>query len=295
MQMPSPPPCRPRGAPRALALPRGAGAVALALALLAGGRVSAYSCVESSWTGVGGRSPAVAGGSDFPVDIQPWALRECQAAPGTCTLVGEGEEVDAEVVASPCTSEEYTTTYQVVRLVPERLLTPGMTYETSCSFGLHFGYIYEDPRPFQIRGSSTPARRPIEVLGVDVDRRFSDGCCSDDVFLEVAIAFEGDAAGFFEEGGSVEVASDEGTYVIASSVGPWALPETRGDLVVTPVSASGERGEPVTIDRRDVGGDVAYVPCSIGPGSKTMALWILVPVVLARVGARRRRAAGGAA
>ena len=271
-------------------------AAALAVGLwLSPGAAKALSCLdESPWSGAAGRSPLIAGGV-IPVDAQPWALRECQAEAGSCALVGgvEGgprESVPAAVSASPCVEDAF----QVVRLAPERLLTAGATYEVECSFALHSGYVWGEAQALSVDAAGQRALPPVEVVAVDVDRRYTDGCCGDDVFLEVAAVFDRGAEEAFAEGGVVEVDVDGEVIVIASRVGPWSIPDHRGDLVLTPVSAAGVRGEPITVRRREIGGDVAYVPCSIGPGPRSLALWTLGPILAAGWSARRRRRGGAA-
>jgi hypothetical protein len=192
-------------------------------------------------------------------------------------------QVDAAVEVTGCDTEvEFSR--GVGRLLPSQDLALGETYYSDCSSG------YEGVGALRVRGGDAPAMSPPEFTELVARRELSDGCC-EDRWLSVRAHLRGDADGFFSEGGIVEIAYSDGRVFVGARVleddDLWDLPDFNDDITFTVVAADGERGEPVTIRKRDLEQDLAYIPCTIGQGGRGgLALWLLLPLLW--IGASRR-------
>ncbi|MCA9663907.1 MAG: hypothetical protein KC486_36615 [Myxococcales bacterium] len=221
----------------------------------------------------------------LPFDAQPWFPQRCDRAP-SCGLYSDPEKtipVDAAVEVAGCDAD-VESSRGVGRLIPSQDLALGETYYSDCSSG------YEGVGALRIRGGDAPAMAPPEFTELVARRELSDGCC-EDRWLSVRARLGGDAAGFFAEGGIVEIAYSDGRLFVGARVleedDLWDLPDFNDDITFTVVAADGERGEPVTIRKRDLEQDLAYVPCTIGQGGRGgLALWLLLPLLW--IGASRR-------
>lgn len=238
-----------------------------------------------------------------PLDAQPWQRVNCYSDTtidfaATCELVpADGAvpiAVDVEYVGTELCAEDSDAAvddsrlYYVRRFVPSAPLIPGRAYEIDCSDGA--------VGTFHVRDTDEPAARPTALELVDTYYRRNDdqGCCGglgDVIELEFA---DMDPT-FLRQGGYIEAVYPSGQVLVF--VRPederFILPPVDGEIALTPVSASGARGETISLDAGEVDGDLVYIPCDIA-GSRASArpgaaLWLLAPILLLAAQTRRRR------
>ena len=95
-------------------------------------------------------------------------------------------------------------------------------------------------------------------------------------------------------GGYIEAVFPGGQHLafIRTEGEHFVLPYTTELIALTPVSASGERGETLVLDGDEVDGDLVYIPCDITGRRPGAALWLLMPLAwIYAMGRRRRRCA----
>jgi hypothetical protein len=238
-----------------------------------------------------------------PLDAQPWERINCFSNtvidPGvTCELVpADGavpipltvEYVGTELCTDdPDAAVDDTYPAYIRRFIPPAPLIPGRDYRIDCSDG--------GPGTFHVRDSDERAAPPtaLELVDTYYQRNDDEGCCGglgDVLQLEFS---EMDPA-YLEEGGYIEAVYPGGqTLAFVRPQGDrFILPPVDGIIALTPVSASGVRGETVALDAGEVDGDLVYIPCDIAShragGRPGAALWLLAPIVLLAAQTRRRR------
>ncbi|HEY0135715.1 MAG TPA: hypothetical protein VGB85_16640 [Nannocystis sp.] len=233
----------------------------------------------------------------LPIDGQPWQFVDCSSEG---VAIGACEFVDAEGLRTPVEVEDVgvelcelrygagvreTASSFIRRFVPPAPLVPG-AYTLECE-GRGSG-------SFEIRETDTPAAPPTPLVFTDTHLTRGDdgGCCGgfgDVVELRVA-----DDLPYLHEGGYVEVKYPNGQHLALTRAedGQFVLPWDQVVIELTPVSASGARGETVVLDLAEVDGDLAYVPCDVAGRRPSAALWLLAPLAwLYTQGRRRRRCA----
>ncbi len=241
-------------------------------------------------------SPLASEGREVSVDAVPWLVESCpyEGTPQLfdCTLVREGETiaVTSEIIggeACGLSRDEAVAdgTSFMRRFVPATLLTPGASYELDCGGNENSFY-----RTLRVRGDETPAASP-ELAGVDARySRDDNGCCGHGDDIEVRVA-DSDAA-FLREGGYLEVAYPNGQVFayVEPEEDRFVIPATRGLVTITPISASGARGEAAEVDGGEIDGDLVYSACSVMARGAPAALYLVLPLLwICGHGARRRR------
>ncbi len=235
------------------------------------------------------------------VDAHPWRVESCYggapAGLSDCVLIDEEAADTIAVEASARGTENCDVPYEdlpdhgalhfIRTFTPAQPLTAGHVYRLDCNDNFE-GTVH-------VRKDDAPAAAPValELTGAYYSRD-GNGCCGWGDSIDFRI---GDLeADYLRDGGYIEATYADGyTYVITAeaSVGDdvLSLPATRGTIALTPVSATGERGETVEIDGGEIDGDLVYMPCTIAARTSPAALWLLVPFVwIAAHGRRRRRA-----
>lgn len=234
-----------------------------------------------------------------PVDASVWELVPC--GPKEPATRPRCEAIDAADARVPVTTTlvgddycqhpredrvEYTHIFYLRHYTPTQPLTPGQTYTLECEDAF--------PGSFTVRDTTTPAAEPtpIEVNRTWLRRGDDGGCCgSTGDVLELYVADR--APAFLAEGGYIEAKYPSGQHLVLgpTSDDHFSLPGAHSDIELTPVSASGVRGETLTIDGDDLYGEAVYIPCDIRGQRPTAALWLLLPLLALRVQTRRRRSA----
>ncbi|HEY0134303.1 MAG TPA: hypothetical protein VGB85_09490, partial [Nannocystis sp.] len=124
-----------------------------------------------------------------------------------------------------------------------------------------------------------------------IEARYSrddNGCCGHGDDIEIDL--EGLDGAYLQEGGYIEATLASGQRFVFDS-DPIVVPAEADHVTLTPVSARGVRGESIEIDVSEIGGDLVYIPCSIGTRTPPAALWLLAPFAwIFAHGQRRRRA-----
>ncbi|MEZ4382429.1 MAG: hypothetical protein R3A79_13925 [Nannocystaceae bacterium] len=262
----------------------------LSLSVSGGADVEACSCSSPH---AGARSPLVSG-ARVPVDAQPWLLVTSCASDPPCGLLTAESGVEVRVPG------ETDCVLTLARIIPEEPLTPGATYISDCNPYASRG---EDSTgradSLSVRGDATPSLPPLTIASASARVERIDSCCGGDAQLTIDVDFaEDDAivAGFFAESGIIEAeyASSGRRFIIpAAPDEPQFWRRDRGtgdvsDLTLTPISASGERGAPLTIDGDSIPVDAAYIACTIGQERSPLLLLVVFAVAW-----RRRRSGTG--
>lgn len=268
-------------------------------------RAAATSCalVEHPWeSGSGGPLDEGWGGPDepeilVPVDAQLWQRVPCgpkePAVTGTCELVDEAETTRVVVATEhvgaqfceDANGERYASRYYIRRFIPPAPLTPGEGYSIQC----------EDPRTFpgsfRVRDSEVAAALApaIELASAFVSRGDDGGCCSEGDRLELRFA-DMDPE-YLREGGYIEAVYPGGQHLVfmRPEGDRFVLPGLYEVIELTPVSASGVRGQTLVLDAGEADGDLVYVPCDVSGRRPVHGLWLLAPLVWVYARARRRR------
>ena len=264
----------------------------------AAGRAAATSCGEPPWDYQIESSLGVYGGGvPVPTDAHPWTIGSCYggppAKPTGCVFLDQTEplEIAAEVEGtdgSACNVDFYSlpgsaSVNIIYTFVPAEPLTPAHVYRVECD-GEPWGEL-------EVRDNDTPAAAPAALEVVDTHySRDNNGCCGsgDDIQIEIANAGEG----YLAEGGYIDVGLSSGQRFAAGRDTVIVVPPAEGIITLTPVSASGVRGETVEVDADEIGGDLVYIPCSIATratGTSPAALWLLAPFAWIFAHGRRRR------
>ncbi len=265
-------------------------------------RATAFSCEEPPW------SQQAWGPLDselllVPVDVHPWRVEACAGGPPeipqNCNFVAiEGKpktlRVAAEVEvsnAAACRLEYYelpgdAPANVIVTFIPAEALSPGTTYRISCDETLD---TYSGWGTVHVRGDSTPAAPPAATQLVDAEyQRGDDGCCEYGDYVEVTL--DGLDAASLGEGGYIDVALASGQrFVTTLESGPIILPGVHDAISLTPVSASGVRGETINIDADMLDGPPVYLPCNVTSRPPPAALWLIAPFAWILVHGQRRR------
>ena len=270
----------------------------LSLAVLGiAARAEATSCAEVTppwYDGYAG--PLYTADQPLPVDGQPWQLVDCSSelvALDACELVDAEaqrtpvvvEQVGAEFCERPSRERVSDTSASFIRrFVPPAPLVAG-TYMIECegrkgALGV-----------FEIRETDSPAApaSPLVFTTTHLSRGDEGGCCTgfgDVVELRVA-----EDPAYLDEGGYVEVKYPGGQHLALTHTedGQFVLPWDQVVVELTPVSASGARGETLVLDLAEVDGDLAFVPCNVGGRPPSAALWLLAPLAWMYAQGRRRR------
>ena len=235
------------------------------------------------------------------VDAHPWRVESCYGgasqALSDCVLTDEETEDTIAVEASARGTENCDVPYedlphhgalQFIRtFTPAQPLTAGHAYRLDCNDNFQ-GTVH-------VREDAAPAAAPAVLELVDpYYSRDGNGCCGWGDSIDFRI---GDPkADYLRDGGYIEATYADGyTHVLTmlwnDGDDTLSLPATRKTIALTPVSATGERGETVEIDGGEIDGDLVYIPCTIAARTSPAALWMLVPFFwIAAHGRRRRRA-----
>ena len=275
--------------------------VLLTLAVLAAaGRAAALSCSEPPWDNEYS-SPLENEGIAVPVDAHPWRIDSCYGGPPGkpegCNFI-DNETQDAIAAEAGITSTaacdiEYyllpgdSSAKVISTFVPAQPLTPSHSYRLLCSgddFDSYQGVV-------RVRDDDTPAAPPTALKLIEARySRDDNGCCGhgDDIEIEV----EGLDGAYLREGGYIEAVLSSGQrFAFDGDDDLIVVPADEERVTLTPVSASGVRGESIEIDVGEIGGDLVYIPCSIGTSTPPAALWLLAPFAwIFAHGQRRRRA-----
>lgn len=280
------------------------GLVSAAIALHAS-RAAATSCEEDAPVWQEGRAspldaedyPGAPEHLAVPLDATPWELAYCDSgepAEPTCVIAdgGDGiplmtEDIGREFCARDFTDAVGDTSQSYLRrYIPPEPLTPGRTYTIECR------RFNPQPGTFRVRDSDEPAAPPvaIEVTRSYFSRGDTEGCCGGrgDV---LELDFSDMSPAYLAEGGYIEAVYPSGQHLafIRPDGEHYVIPWVHGVIELTPVSASGVRGETLALDAREVDGDLVYIPCAVTGRRPTMALWLLAPLVWIGVHGRRRR------
>mgnify|MGYP006946484118 CR=1 FL=1 len=233
------------------------------------------------------------------VDAHPWRSESCYggqpAELKNCSLVDEETADEIAAVATASGTQFCDTPYEDLpenadrrflrRFVPAQPLTAGHVYALACD-GASQGTVH-------VRNDAGPAAPATALEIVDpYYTRDGNGCCGWGDAIEFHLG-DPDVA-FLQDGGYIEARYADGRqYVIVPSLRGDALSlrPTRETIALTPVSATGLRGETVEIDGGEIDGDLVYNPCAIATRTHPAALWLLAPFLwIAAHGRRRRRA-----
>lgn len=255
-----------------------------ALTILAGARARAFICIPG-WSEAALETPLL--GARVPTDAQPWFYRACTDDWSECTLRSENDEVNATFAWMATACPEYV---RLGRLVPTRALIAGERYDVECD-----GFLLDDPTLVDaphVTVRLSPARPPLVILAASGHRERREPICGGPLALMVTAELD-ETAGFFSDGGILEVAYADGSVAaIATPEGPWLLPDTADDFTLTPVAINGARGEPVVVDADEITEDYVYIPgCSVAPRGGA-PWWMLVAAWSLRGRRRRSRKRG---
>ena len=243
--------------------------------------------------------PGVYAGGDstrtIPVDGHPWLLLPCDLdynAVFSCELVSTGGSVPVTLdtgVEGGARCERFTQDYfggpsegVIARLVPAEPLSPETEYTVDCMTAP----IELTGARVRTRADATPAR-DVPELAPEVNLRRSDGCCYDD-YLEAELT--GLDGGLLEETGFVEIRLPDGPLIVITEAYDdlrFTIPNVEGDVSFTAVTAAGVRGPTITVTDDERGGDLVYIPCTVGRTETRFGAWLLLPLLLL-VRVRRR-------
>ena len=242
-----------------------------------------------------------------PIDASPWVVARCATPdlPFVCAFESDaaGEpaiEVAAVGLDRACADPDHD---HVVRMRPSALLQPAQSYTLRCaSTPLEAGWLggnsvggpsYSpvDGLPLATQASADPSAPPIAITGSTAElRRQDDTCCGEPLTLVVDVPKGDGADRFTREGGVVEVVVEGDVWVIGPGRG-HDLPWTERGITLTAVAADGTRGEPLEIPPEAIDEELIYTDfgCALRRRVSPLALWLLAPLVLLRLGTRRAR------
>ena len=267
--------------------------------LTAAGRAAATSCSEPPWSN--DYSSPLEGAAVVPLDAHPWRIDSCYsgapAKPADCKFIDNDTQdvIAAEVeMTDPAACDlEYgalpndASASVIFTFIPATPLTPSHNYRVVCDDG----DFSSAKGTVQVRDNDTASAPPTALKLIEARySRDDNGCCGhgDDIEIEV----DGLDGAYLQEGGYIEAALSTGQrFVYVGDPEKIVAPAGADRVTLTPVSASGARGESIEIDVDDIDGDLVYIPCSIGTRTPPAALWLLAPFAwIFAHGQRRRRA-----
>lgn len=269
----------------------------------AAGHAAATSCGDPPWDFQIDEPLGNYGASiPVPVDAHPWMTQSCYggapALPTDCVFLDQDDQAALDVIAvtveqsdgAACDVEYYnlpgdTSANIIYTFVPAEPLVPSHTYRVNCSDANYYGSFSGEVR---VRADAEPALPPAAIEVVDTTySRDNNGCCGSGDQIEITI--EGADEGSLAEGGYIDIRLSTGQRFVAGRDTVIVVPPADGIIMLTPVSASGVRGETIEVDADEIDGDLVYIPCSIATRTSPAAWWMLTPFAWIFAHGRRRR------